>query len=57
MNLERAAEFVDYSLVFDNSLLGDPYRLLACLEKGRVTYRAGALPSWARALAFLRAPS
>lgn len=57
VNLERGAEFVDYSFVFDNSLLDDPYRLLACLEKGRVTYRAGDLPSWARALAFLRAPS
>jgi predicted ABC-type ATPase len=45
-NLVRAMGTLSHVIVYDNSDLQNPYRLLARYENGAAAFTAGALPAW-----------
>lgn len=50
-NLAKAIAFAPTVQIYDNSLIDEPYRLIATFKAGALTSRIpGALPRWARAI-------
>lgn len=49
-NLRQAVGFVDLALLFDNSLVDEPFRFVAAYEKGSLVESTAVRPRWAAEL-------